>query len=374
MVRKRIVFLTGTRADFGKLKSLIEITSRSGNFDVHIFATGMHMNSRYGKTVDEIFKCGYKNIYMFVNHNNADSMDNILAKTIKGFSDYVKELAPSLIIIHGDRVEALAGAIVGSLNNILVGHVEGGEVSGTVDELIRHAVTKLSHAHFAANNIARKRILQMGEYDDTIFVIGSPEVDVMSSKKLPSLDFVKDYYGIKFPSYAILLFHPVTTEIAGLKKHAKNIVDAVIESKENYVVIYPNNDTGSDIILKEYERIKKNKRIKIYPSIRFEYFLVLIENAKFMIGNSSAGVRESPYYGVVSINIGSRQHKRVQHGNIVNCTYDKDEIVGAIDKVRSMRLERISHFGDGDSDKKFYDVLCSGHFWKISKQKHFKDL
>ena len=374
MDRKKIVFLTGTRADFGKLKSLIEITSRSGDFDVHIFATGMHMNSRYGKTVDEIFKCGYKNICMFVNHSNADSMDNILAKTIKGFSDYVKKLVPDLIIIHGDRVEALAGAIVGSLNNILVGHVEGGEVSGTVDELIRHAVTKLSHTHFAANNIARKRIIQMGECDDTIFVIGSPEVDAMSSKKLPSLDFVKDYYGITFPTYAILLFHPVTTEIGGLKEHAKNIVDAVIESRENYIAIYPNNDTGSEIILKEYERFRKNKRIKIYPSIRFEYFLVLIENAKFMIGNSSAGVREAPYYGIVSVNVGTRQHKRVQHGNIVNCTYDKDEIIGSIDKVKSMRLERISHFGDGDSDKKFYDVLRSEHFWKISKQKHFKDL
>ena len=154
---KRIVYLTGTRADFGKLKSLISISQNHPDFDVHLFVTGMHMNSLYGFTVSEVINSGFKNIYKFINHETDDSMDKILSSTMIGFSQYIKQIKPDLIIVHGDRVEALAGAIVGSLNNILVGHIEGGEVSGTIDELIRHSVTKMSQLHFTAIEEYAKR-------------------------------------------------------------------------------------------------------------------------------------------------------------------------------------------------------------------------
>ena len=163
MSQKRILFLSGTRADFGKLKSLIEITRNSDLFDVHIFATGMHLQQKYGYTVNEIIKCGYKNIFKYINHTSEKTMDLTLAKTIEGLSNYVREFNPDLIIVHGDRIEALAGAIVGSLNNILVSHIEGGEVSGTIDELIRHSVSKMSHTHFVSNSKANERLIQMGE-------------------------------------------------------------------------------------------------------------------------------------------------------------------------------------------------------------------
>ena len=133
--RKKIVFLTGTRADFGKLKSLITITQGSNDYDVHIFVTGMHLNPLYGLTGGEVVKCGYRNIHQFVNHDSIEYMDRTLAKTISGFSEYIESLKPDLIIVHGDRVETMAGAIVGSFNNILVAHIEGGEVSGTIDGL-----------------------------------------------------------------------------------------------------------------------------------------------------------------------------------------------------------------------------------------------
>ena len=153
---KKIIYLTGTRADFGKLKSLINSTEESKGYENYIFITGMHLNNLYGFTADEIFKCKYKNTHCFINHESVRNMDLNLANTIKGFSEYVNKINPDLIVIHGDRVEALAGAIVGSLNNILVAHIEGGEVSGTIDELIRHAVTKMSHIHLVANQTAEK--------------------------------------------------------------------------------------------------------------------------------------------------------------------------------------------------------------------------
>jgi UDP-N-acetylglucosamine 2-epimerase (hydrolysing) len=371
---KRILFLTGTRADFGKLKSLIEITINSDGFDAFIFATGMHMQKKYGYTVEEIEKCGYKNIYKYINHTSESSMDQTLAKTIEGFSNYVHELKPDLIVIHGDRVEALAGAIVGSLNNILVAHVEGGEVSGTIDELIRHAVSKLSHLHFVSNKLAKKRLTQMGEIADNIFVIGSPDVDVMLSKNLPSFEAVKERYQIKYNDYAIVLFHPITTESEFMSSYAKQFVDALLEKPLNYIVIYPNNDMGSNLILLEYERLKNRENFKIFPSVRFEYFLVLLKYSKFIIGNSSAGIREAPYYGLPTINIGTRQQNRAVHKDIINSSYDVQQIIQSIDKALKSTLEKRDLFGKGNSDLLFLECLNQKGLWEISKQKIFKDI
>jgi UDP-N-acetylglucosamine 2-epimerase (hydrolysing) len=371
---KKIVFLTGTRADFGKLKSLIEITDSDPLYEVHLFVTGMHMQAKYGSTVDEIVKCGYQNIYRFINHTSEKSMDQNLAKTIQGFSDFVKENEPHLIVIHGDRVEALAGAIVGSLNNILVAHVEGGEVSGTIDELIRHAVSKMSHTHFVSNAKAKQRLIQMGELDNTIFEIGSPDVDAMVSQNLPSIEEVKSRYEITFDEYGIVLFHPVTTEFEQMREYSKQLVDAVLNSGRNFVIIYPNNDLGSSEILKEYKRLENNSSFKIFPSIRFEFFLVLLKYAKCLVGNSSAGIREAPYYGLATVNIGTRQQNRAMHEDILNCTYLKEEIAINIEKAFTARFDPISLFGDGKSDILFKEAISSSSFWDISKQKQFKDL
>src|SRR4030095_1671604 len=209
-MKKRIVFLTGTRADFGKLKSLIERIRGHKHFEVYIFATGMHMDNKYGYTVHEIEKCGYTNIYKYINHDSESLMDITLSRTIEGFANYVRMIRPDLVVVHGDRIEALAGATVGALNNILVAHIEGGELSGTVDELIRHAVSKLSHTHFVANDEAKKRLIQMGELEESVFVIGSPDMDVMLSENLPGIEAVKEYYEIEFDNYALSIFHPVT--------------------------------------------------------------------------------------------------------------------------------------------------------------------
>ncbi|MES2618295.1 MAG: UDP-N-acetylglucosamine 2-epimerase [Bacteroidota bacterium] len=373
MATKKIVFLTGTRADFGKLKSLIESVLKEDDFEMHIFATGMHMNSKYGKTVDEIRKCGYPNIFSYINHHDIDSMDAILSKTIEGFSSYVKEMKPDLIVIHGDRVEALAGAIVGALNNILVAHIEGGEISGTIDELIRHAVSKMSHVHFVANDAAKNRLIQMGEHEDSVFVIGSPDVDVMLSDHLPTIQTVKEYYEIPFEQYALVLFHPVTTEIDAIPEQAENFVNALIASEKNYVIIFPNNDMGNDYILRSYKKLQDNPRFLIFPSVRFEYFLILLKYAKFIIGNSSAGIREAPYYGIPTINIGSRQNNRSANTHIINVDYSTAAILGGIEQSSSLKVAPIKHFGEGKSDKLFISTLLSPAFWNVSKQKSFID-
>lgn len=372
---KRILFLTGTRADFGKIKSLINILQLyPDQFAVHIFVTGMHMQNLYGHTYLEVEACGYPNIYKYINHTSETTMDLTLAKTIEGLSSYLKEFPADLIVVHGDRVEALAGAIVGSLNNILVAHIEGGELSGTIDDLIRHAVSKMSHIHFVSNKEAMSRLIQLGESQDSIYNIGSPDMDVMFSDTLPTLDIVKEYYGILFEKYNIVMFHPVTTEYEEMETYSERIVEALLESNQNYVVIYPNNDLGSNFILKEYKKLKQCARFKLFPSIRFEYFLTLLKNSQSIIGNSSAGIREAPAYGIPSINIGTRQNNRACAGTIINCGYEKDDILNALYNVKHIKIKKDMSFGKGSSDKQFYEILKESIIWNISKQKQFNDL
>ncbi|HRH51211.1 MAG TPA: UDP-N-acetylglucosamine 2-epimerase [Panacibacter sp.] len=371
--QKKIVFLTGTRADFGKLKSLIEVLGKSEYFEVHIFATGMHMDVKYGYTVNEIVKYGYQNIYRYINHDSESLMDITLSRTIEGFANYIRMIEPDLIVVHGDRIEALAGATVGALNNILVAHIEGGELSGTVDELVRHAVSKLSHTHFVANADAARRLEQMGEVNSSIFVIGSPDMDVMLSDHLPSIGEVKAHYNIPFGNYAVSLFHSVTTEVDQLTVYAENYFNALESSGVNYIIVYPNNDKGAAAIMQQVNKIKPGTRYKIFPSIRFESFLSLLKHAQFIIGNSSAGIREAPYYGVPTINVGSRQYNRTSNTDIIHTSYETASIKEAIEKALSSKIGAQQLYGTGNSDIKFFEILNTKGFWSIKKQKAFKD-
>jgi len=372
---KNILFLTGTRADFGKIKSLIEILEKSPFFEVYIAVTGMHLQKEYGYTLIEIERCNFKNVYMFENYTHEATMDLTLAKTIEGLSGYCKTIHPDMIIVHGDRVETLAGAIVGALNNILVSHIEGGELSGTIDELIRHSVSKLSHVHFVSNEEAEKRLIQMGETESSVFVIGSPDIDIMFSNDLPALEMVKQHYEIGFEEYAIVMFHPVTTEVTDMERYVGNFVKALLQSSQNYIVIYPNNDLGSRKIIDAYERLKGNPRFRVFPSVRFESFLTLLKNAKFIIGNSSAGIREAPYYGVPIINIGTRQQNRASAATIINVGYETESISESIANIQNpVAQNETSGFGTGNSTELFLESLMKADIWEIDHQKQFRDI
>ena len=375
---KKIVFLTGTRADFGKMRLVILTLMRNKKFKVDVFVTGMHLMKKYGYTVEEIKKVGIKRLFKFrnqkLNYNKEVRMDVILSKTIDGFSKYVKKNKPDLIMLHGDRLEALAGAIVGVYNNILVGHIEGGEVSGTIDNSIRHSISKLSHLHFVSNVSHKKRLIQLGEIKKNIFVIGSPDIDIMVSKKLPSIQKVKKQYKIDFKDYSILIFHPVTTELTKISTQIKILINCLKESNKKYIIIHPNNDLGSNIIINAIMKLSKNKKFKLFKTMRLTYFLTLLKNANFIIGNSSAGIREAPFYGIQAINVGSRQHSRFKNKIIHNTDFNKKKILEAIKKSsKKIKRKSIKYFGDGKSASKFSKIILQNRFWRTKIQKHFID-
>ena len=373
MNKHKLLFISGTRADFGKIKPLVQNLSQSVDFDIHLFVTGMHMLRKYGHTYLEVEALRINKTYKFINQNENDSLDTILYKTISGLSDYVHQIRPDIIVVHGDRVEALAGALVGALNNIKTAHIEGGEISGTIDESMRHAISKLSHVHFVSNKVAVQRLLQLGENKNNIHNIGSPDLDIMLSDKLPLIEKVMEHYCFSYKKYGILLYHSVTSEQNELKKNIALILNELIESGLNYIVIYPNNDPGSSIILEEYSRLEGNIKFKIYPSMRFEYFLTLLKNAEFIIGNSSAGIREAPYYMVPTINIGNRQHGRFFHHSIANVKCTSEEIKNAIKNIHLVKKIKTEEFGDGKSAEQFCKILRSKKFFNIDIQKYFFD-
>jgi UDP-N-acetylglucosamine 2-epimerase (hydrolysing) len=336
--------------------------------------TGMHNLITYGNTHVEIVKDRVKNIKIFKNQALTEDGEKIFSRTILGFSKYIKKIKPDLVMIHGDRMEPLACAIVCCLNNIKIAHFEGGELSGTIDEIFRHAISKLCNIHFVTNSIAKKRLLQMGELEDAVFITGSPDVDLILSRNLPSLSDVKKRYEINFSSFVLAIFHPVTTDINILRLYIKNFIRALKLSKDNIILIYPNNDLGSDIIIKEYKKIK-NKNFLIFPSLRFEYYLTLLKNCKYIIGNSSSGIMEAPYYGIPTINIGSRQRNRANINSIINCSYKSNEILKCIKKnVFNKKIKKTFFFGYGKSKKKILKILKSKKIWQLSNQKQFKDL
>lgn len=371
--KRRIVFLTGTRADFGKIKALLRALDGDGSFEMFLFVTGMHLLSRYGSTWEEVRATGIGHMYTFINQNHDDSMEAVFAKTVTGFSDYVRETQPDLVVVHGDRVETLAGATVGALAGIKVAHIEGGEVSGTVDELIRHAVTKLAHIHFVSNEEARQRVLQLGESPASVHIIGSPDIDVMDSDGLPSLEEVRHYYEIPFEDYGILIFHPVTTELDRLRSDAATLVDFVISTGRNFIVILPNNDAGAHHIFDEYQRFAGVPSIRCFPSMRFEYFLTALRGARFIIGNSSAGVREAPHFGVPAINVGTRQFRRSDSPQVVNSELSPDALATALEKAETLPRTPDIKFGSGNSAELFLELMRSTDTWSTPVQKSFND-
>jgi len=372
-MKRKVLFITGTRADWGKLKPLISDLSSSERFSLQIFATGMHMLERHGSTWEEVRSFGVGSVHPFVNQSPNDSMEQILSKTITGLSDYVRENRPDLIVVHGDRVEALAGAVVGAFSNVLVAHIEGGELSGTIDELIRHAVSKLSHLHYVANEDSKRRLVQMGELPDTVFIIGSPDVDVMNSATLPRLEEALDHYGLPGSDYAIMIYHPVTTELNNVESEVDAILQAQLECSLFTIVVESNNDTGSDIIRAKYREYEKNDLFKFFPSMRFEYFLTLLKNARYIVGNSSAGVREAPHYGVPAVNVGSRQLNRVKSKLVINAMGSLESILEAIRLADNSDRSPERNFGDGRSSQRFTESLFVESLWMTNVQKQFRD-
>lgn len=346
----KLLFVTGSRADYSKLRPLIERVAPE--HDVHVFVTGQHVEAAYGLTWMEV--CRLKGVTSYVQSIETESHPRVVSRTIDELSRRVPH-GIDAIVVHGDRAEALAGAIWGALSNVHVVHVEGGELSGTVDESMRHAITKLSHLHFVSNDEAAARLRVMGESHQSIVVSGSPEVDVMMSSDLPSLDEVRERYSIPFTDYGICIVHPVPTEPDSYDQ-ALRVSSAVLASGQRWVVIQPNNDPGSSDVAGAMIALRDHGHV-VLPSMRHTHFITLLKHAQVVLGNSSCGVREAPVFGVPVVNVGSRQSGRVRSLNVLTVDAEYGALQRAIAEQWGRCFTPSFPYGRGGAAEAFADGL-----------------
>ena len=368
----KILFVTGTRADYGKLEPLAR-AALNHQHHVTFFVTGMHLMAKYGLTKTEVHRESRFRVVEFINQREGDPQDIIFSKTAVGFSDYIKEQRPDLVIVHGDRVEAFACSFVCATNYVCCAHVEGGEVSGTIDEIFRHCNTKLSDYHLVSSEEARSRVLRLGEAAENTFVIGSPELDMHSRPSGITLSDVMTRYEITNQYYGICVFHPVTSELDNIRKQAASFFETLRQTGNFFVVIMPNNDPGSESIVEIIESLPADQ-FRVLPSMRFSYFSELLRNSQAVVGNSSVGVREAPFLGIPSLNVGTRQSNRGTATSIWNCeAFDVDTIKAFFRHSWGTRYPPDVCFGTGDATSNFIDFLSQIENSEHKLQKYFSD-
>lgn len=334
---KKIAVLTGTRAEYGLLKGILKHIEASPKLKLHLLVIGMHLSDEFGYTVKEIEKDGFKIDAMIDTLNRGDSgaeMTEYIGRSIIELAKEFKRIKPHILVILGDRSEALAGAIAASCMNIVVAHIHGGEISGSVDESFRHAITKLAHLHFVATKKSKERIISMGEDPSRIFVVGAPGLDNIESE-IADREMVYKKYNLDKNEIKILLVqHPVVTEVENAENQIKETLDAIVDLKFKTIVVYPNADAGGRKIIKVIEEYAKNYDfIKPFKNIPRGEYLALMSAVDVMVGNSSSGIIEAPYFKLPVVNIGTRQKGRERTDNVIDVGYDKEEIKKAIKKA-----------------------------------------
>lgn len=369
--------MTERRADYSKLRPVINEIKKSKKFDYYLVVTGSHLLKKHGYTINEIKKDGfqiYKKFKMFEeNDNDSPSTMTIgFGKAVINLTKIIKSLKPDLIFSGFDIGANFAAAVIGAHMNIHVAHLEGGEITGTIDESIRHAISKFAHIHFTSNEQAKKRLIKMGESSKNIFTVGNPSLDVIKSLKFISKKKLENEFNVDLDKPLLLVVqHTVTTEINRIDKYFLETINAIKEIDHQSIIISGNADAGSQRI----KKIIKNSNILNYENLPFIKYISLLYHSSAIIGNSSSGIMEAPFLHIPSINIGTRQEGRGKTKSIINVKYDKHEIKMAINKVLTDKkfLNSIKNqndeYGNGTASKKIVQILEKLNFEKIAIQK-----
>src|SRR3989344_9020311 len=335
------------------------------NLAIEIAVTGMHLMPEFGKTINEIKKDKFKihGINVLYEEDNKESMANFIGKMIQLLIKKVKKIKPDMILLLGDRGEMLAGAIVGGYWAIPVADTHGGDVSFSIDEISRHAITKLSHLHFAATKNAAKRLIKLGEDSWRVFIAGAPGLDGILDKKPSSEKIAKKYKLDLSKPILIVLQHPLTLEIEDAGKQMKETMEAIRELNCQAIVIYPNADAGGRKMIRIIREYEKYPFIKIFKNIPRQEYLGLMKIADVLVGNSSSGIIEAPYLHLPAVNIGQRQRGRERAENIIDVNHNKAQIKLAIkkalyDKKFKEKVRKCENpYGEGRAGVKIANVL-----------------
>ena len=365
-MKRKILYITGTRADYGLMQSVMRKIEEHPKLELEIIVTGMHLMPEFGMTINEIKKDGFKihEIDATYGEDNKESMANFVGGFIQLLTKKAKEIKPDLILLLGDRGEMLAGAIVGAYLTIPVAHLHGGEITSTVDEFSRHAITKLAHIHLPATEKSAERIIKMGEDPSNVFVVGAPGLDsILNESLIEPVELSKKYNLDLTQPIFIVVQHPVTTEVRAAHEHIRETLEAIVELRYQTILIYPNADAGGRGMIKVIKEYEKYLFINVFKNIPHIEYISLMKIVTAMVGNSSSGIVEAPSFGLPVINIGSRQEGRERAENVIDVDYDKEQIETAIKKALGDEnfKEKVkkckSPYGNGKAGVRIADIL-----------------
>lgn len=359
---RKIIYISGTRADFGLMQSTLVAIAADRGLDLSIIATGMHLDARYGRTIDEIRSAKLKvagEVPVPLVPANGATMAKNIGQMISAIVPILEEQKPDILVLLGDRGEMLAAAIAGLHLNIFIVHIHGGERSGTIDEPVRHAVSKLSHFHFCATQDAKNRLVKMGENPDDVFVTGAPGLSGISDIEILARPAFAEQYGFDPQrKIALLVFHPVLQEAATGGEDTNLILESLVRADFQILALHPNSDAGSDAVADMLTRFGQRSDICNVTHLERPTFLTAMACADVMIGNSSAGIIEAASFGTPVINIGRRQNLRERNANITDLDCTRSAIEDALDKIAvGKKLPVDNIYGDGQAASRILDLL-----------------
>ena len=364
--KRKVAVITGSRGEYGYIRPILNKLIHSEKLTYYIVATNMLLLPEFGYAINQFSIDGidvkYKIDMSMAGYSNS-TMTKSLGVFLQSLTDIIANDKPDLILLAGDRGEQLVGAIVGSHFNIPVAHIQAGELSGNIDGMTRHAITKFAHIHFAANDDAYERLIKMGEQDFRVFQTGAPQLDEFSEYTyLEKNKFFSKFKLNNSEPYSLVLQHSITEESDLSEEQMLITLSAIEELQIQAVLIFPNNDAGSIGIQTAIEN-KANNKIHVLRNVNREDYANLMFHAELMIGNSSSGILEAPTFKLPAVNIGRRQNGRLQAKNVINVKdFDKEEIINAIIKAKAPEFKEsltdiTNPYGDGNSSDKIIDIL-----------------
>jgi len=380
MGKRRVCIFTGTRAEYGLLKPLMDEIKSDPDLELQIIASCMHLSPEFGLTYKEIEKDGFKideKVEMLLSSDTPSGIVKSMGLGMIGYTDALNRLKPDITVVLGDRFEALAFAIASFVNRIPIAHLYGGEATeGLIDEGIRHCITKLSYLHFTSTEEYRKRVIQLGEEPERVFNVGALGIDNIKKMKLLTKDEIESKLGIKFKSKNLLItYHPVTLKKDESEKEFKALLNVLRELKDTLLIFTkPNADTEGRRIIKLIEEFVKenNHKAIVFTSLGQLYYLSIMQYVDAVVGNSSSGIIEAPSLKVPTINIGDRQKGRIKAESIIDCKGTEEDIKRALDIIydKNFResLKNINNpYGDGNSAVRIKEILKTYKINSIEK-------
>ena len=382
-MKKNIAVITSSRADYGLIKNLLFLISAHDDFDLKLFVTGMHLSKRYGLTYQEILKDKidiYKKIDINLISDDPLTLSSSISIGIKEFSKAFKRLKPDLLIVLGDRFELLSAVIPASFENMPIAHIHGGEATeGVLDEAVRHSITKFSHIHFVSSEIYRKRVIQLGENPSNVFNVGGLGIDAIATTNLLTKKEIQKKLKIKFSEKSLIVtYHPVTLQRKSTQKDLSELILSLENLKDiTLIITLPNSDLDNLKIISSLKSFsKKNPNVYLFKSLGQLNYFSLLSIVDGVIGNSSSGLLEVPYFKKGTINIGDRQKGRLKANSIIDCKPNSKSIIKAIKTLYSIEFQKElknvkSPYGNKGASQKIMEIIKQINLTNLIQKKFY---